>query len=124
MSDQITEISNLVNDLKALKSKKGPSSPEAKQRVKYNALRHGFTGQVLIIRPEEQEHFESFLKGMMKDLAPVGTHENFLANSIAEEAWRLNQIRTRCINLIAVADLDGVSDNYTPYETDAITDAV
>ena len=126
-----TDISALVEDLhhqaadlKALKSKKGPSTPEAKQRIKYNAVRHGFTGQVLIIRPEEQEHFESFLKGMTKDLAPVGTHETFVSNSIAEEAWRLNQIRVRCINLTAVADYDGAGENYNPHETDAITDAV
>ena len=105
-------------------AKKGPSTPEAKQRVKYNALRHGFTGQVLIIRPEEREHFQSFVTGMMKDLAPAGTHETFLANSIAEEAWRLNQIRTHCINLIAVADLECVVDKHGPFDIDATKDAV
>ena len=99
-----------------LKGKKGPSSPEAKQRVKYNALRHGFTGQVLIMTPEEREHFDAFLKGMMTDLAPAGTHETFLANSIAEEAWRLNQIRARCVNLSAVGDFDGAGDKYRPME--------
>jgi hypothetical protein len=114
-----------------LKSKKGPATPEAKQRVKYNALRHGFTGQVLIMTPEEREKFDAFLHGMMSDLAPVGTHETFLANSIAEEAWRLNQIRARCANLSAVGDLDGAGDLYRPMEnqnpgpeTDAIENAV
>ena len=104
--------------------KKGPSTPEAKQRVKYNALRHGFTGQVLIITPEEREHFDSFVTGMMKDLSPIGTHETFLANSIAEEAWRLNQIRTHCINLIAVADLECPVDTHGPFDIDATKDAV
>ena len=107
-----------------LPAKKGPSTPEAKQRVKYNALRHGFTGQVLIIRPEEREHFDSFLTGMMADLAPIGTHETFLANSIAEEAWRLNQIRVHCINLIAVADIESTEEKYVVAENDAIIDAI
>jgi hypothetical protein len=49
---------------------------------------------------------------MMADLAPVGTHETFLANSMAEEAWRLNQIRARCANLSAVGDFDGAGDKY------------
>jgi hypothetical protein len=119
------EISALVADLQlqaialkavALKGKKGPASPEAKERVKYNALRHGFTGQVLIMTPEEREKFDPFVKGMMTDLAPVGTHETFLANSIAEEAWRLNQIRARCTNLSAVGDFDGAGDKYRPME--------
>jgi hypothetical protein len=124
MNNPNTETSALVADLQrhactlrgTLKNKKGPASPEAKQRVKYNALRHGFTGQVLIMTPEEREHFDAFVQGMMTDLAPVGTHETFLANSMAEEAWRLNQIRARCANLSAVGDFDGAGDNYRPME--------
>ena len=122
-SQPVVEMSALVADferqaiaLKALKAKKGPSSPEAKERVKYNALRHGFTGQVLIMTPEEREKFDAFVKGMMTDLAPVGTHETFLANSIAEEAWRLNQIRARCANLSAVGDFEGAGNRYRPME--------
>src|ERR1700733_15350844 len=118
-----TEISALVADLEhqttaliALKAKKGPSTQESKDRVKYNALRHGFTGQVLIMTPEEREKFDAFTKGMMTDFAPIGTHETFLANSIAEEAWRLNQIRARCVNLAAVGDIDGAGDKYRPMD--------
>ena len=124
MSVHVADLQHQANALQALKAKKGPASPEAKQRVKYNALRHGFTGQVLIVTPEEREHFDAFLQGMMTDLAPVGTHETFLANSIAEEAWRLNQIRARCINLTAVADFDGAGEKYRLAETDAIQDLV
>src|SRR5450432_267866 len=135
ISQPVLEFSALVDDLRrqasALKGKKGPSSPEAKDRVKYNALRHGFTGQVLIMTPEEREKFDAFVKGMMTDLAPVGTHETFLANSMAEEAWRLNQIRARCANISAVGDFDGAGDKYRPMEgqnpgveTDALETAV
>jgi hypothetical protein len=135
VSQPVLEMSALVADLQhrasALKGKKGPASPEAKQRVKYNALRHGFTGQVLIMTPEEREKFDAFVNGMMTDLAPAGTHETFLANSMAEEAWRLNQIRARCANLSAVGDFDGAGDKYRPMEsenpeveTDGIENAV
>jgi hypothetical protein len=125
-AEPILQISSQVADLErqaiALKGKKGPSSPEAKARVKYNALRHGFTGQVLIMTPEEREKFDPFVKGMMADLAPVGTHETFLANSIAEEAWHLNQVRARCSNLSAVGDFDGAGDKYR--EAEGIESAV
>jgi hypothetical protein len=124
ISQTVLEISALVADL--VKSKKGPSTPEGKQRVKYNALRHGFTGQVLIMTPEEREKFDVFVKGMMTDLAPIGAHETFLANSIAEEAWRLNQIRARCANLSAAGDIDGAGDKYRPAfpDTEGIVTAV
>src|SRR3984957_6506647 len=107
-------------------ARKGPATPAAKERVRDNALRHGFTGQVLIMIPEEREKFDAFVKGLMTDLAPVGTHETFLANSMAEEAWRLNQIRARCANLSAVGDLDGAGDKYRPNEgiEDAVIDSV
>src|SRR3984957_3161835 len=110
-------------------ARKGPATPAAKERVRDNALRHGFTGQVLIMTPEEREKFDVFTIGMMTDLAPVGTHETFLANSIAEEAWRLNQIRARCVNLAAVGDFDGAGDRYRPIDAGigiehAVTDSV
>jgi hypothetical protein len=139
ISQPVLEMSALVADLQreagalkaiTLKVKKGPASPQAKERVKYNALRHGFTGQVLIMTPEERQKFDPFVKGMMTDLAPVGTHETFLANSMAEEAWRLNQIRARCTNLSAVGDFDGAGDKYRPMESQnprietAVIDAV
>jgi hypothetical protein len=112
MSATIADLQHQAADLQALKAKKGPSTPEAKDRVKYNALRHGFTGQVLIMTPEEHEQFAAFVQGMMTDLAPIGTHETFLANSMAEEAWRLNQIRARCTNLSALGDFDGAGNKY------------
>ena len=116
MSALVDDLQRQADDLNAGKRKKGPASPEAKERVRYNALRHGFTGQVLFMTPEEREKFDAFVKGMMTDLAPVGTHETFLANSVAEEAWRLNQIRARCANLTAVGDFDGAGDKYRPME--------
>ncbi len=72
MSAHVTDLQHRATALQisALKSKKGPSTPEAKERVKYNALRHGFTGQVLIVTPEERKHVDAFVKGMMTDLAP------------------------------------------------------
>src|SRR5580692_8493325 len=94
MSALIADLEHQTATLIALKAKKGPSTLEAKER----------------------EKFDAFLQGMMTDLAPIGTHETFLANSIAEEAWRLNQIRARCANLAAVGDFDGAGDNYRPME--------
>ena len=126
MSDIVADLQRQASELKArkdLKAKKGPSTPEAKDRVKYNALRHGFTGQVLIMTPEEHEQFAAFVKGMMTDLAPVGTHETFLANSMAEEAWRLNQIRARCTNLSALGDFDGAGNKYNTMEGQDPTEA-
>jgi len=69
----------------------------------------------------------------MTDLAPRRHPRNFLANSIAEEAWRLNQIRARCATsrVPPSAISIGVGDKYQSHgkpksgiETDGIEAAV
>jgi hypothetical protein len=74
--------------------------------------------------PEEHQKFDAFVKGIMTDLSPVGTLETFLANSMAEEAWRLNQIRARCTNLSAIGDLDGAGAKYRTMEGQDSIEAV
>jgi hypothetical protein len=70
----------------------GPLTDAGKQRAALNATRHGFTGQSVVLTAEEAERYTVFMKGMLKDLAPVGTHETQLAHSIIDARWRLNQI--------------------------------
>ena len=105
-AEAISILKLAANRLNAQKST-GPTSDEGKERTKYNARRHGFTGQVLLMTVEETPLFNAFVAGMMKEFAPVGTHETFLANSIAEDSWRLNQMRARCNNIEAVCTFEG-----------------
>jgi hypothetical protein len=127
LTQVLAELQSSADLLKA--HKKGPSKPEAIERVKYNARRHGFTGQVLLLTPEEQPLYDAFVAGMMVDFAPVGTNETFLANSIAEEAWRLQQIRAYCSNLTAVGAYEGAGSGLKAKEgcnhqiEDAVADA-
>ena len=101
----------------ALKAKKkGPSTPEAIDRVKYNARRHGLTGQVLLLTLEERPLYDAFVNGTMEDLAPKGTQETFLAVSIAEESWRLHQMRAYCSNITAAGTFEGAGKRFQASE--------
>ena len=114
-SEAISILRLAANRLNAKKST-GPKTKETKDRVRHNACRHGFTGQVLIMTVEEREAFDVFVAGVLSDFAPVGTYETFLANSIAEDSWRLNQIRARCSNLAAVGAFEGAGNNFDSLE--------
>jgi hypothetical protein len=48
----------------------------------------------------------------MDGFAPVGKHETLLANSIAEESWRLTQIRPYCSNLTAAGTFEGAGKKF------------
>ena len=127
LTQVLAELHNMDGALKA--HKKGPSTPEAIDNVKYNARRHGFTGQILLLTLEERPLYDAFVDGMTADYAPVGTNEKFLANSIAEEAWRLQQMRAYCSNLTAVGTYEKAGKDFTAREgfdheiADAVVDA-
>ena len=111
----LSELQLTANRVNAQKNT-GPASQETKNRVKYNARRHGLTGQVLLLTLEEQPLYDSFINGTMDDLAPKGTQETFLAVSIAEESWRLHQMRSYCSNLTAAGTFEGAGKRFQASE--------
>jgi hypothetical protein len=70
----------------------GPTTEAGKQRSALNATRHGFTGQAVALTAEEAEPYRLFTEGFLADLAPKGTHETQLVQSIVDARWRMNQI--------------------------------
>jgi hypothetical protein len=108
-SKLVDELCGLANELKQIKqsAKRGPQTQAAKDKVRMNAFKHGFTGQTLIMGEDEAPEYAAFRDEMLQDLAPVGAQEKFLANSITDEAWRLGQIRAHCQNLTAIGAFEG-----------------
>ena len=70
-----------------------PRTPEGKRRCRLNAYRHGLTGQLCVFTPEEQQAYEKHCKVVHEGLAPVGDYERDLAQSIADDGWRLKRAR-------------------------------
>ena len=68
-----------------------------------NAYRHGLTGQVLIMTPEDQAAYHQHCQNIKKALAPEGAFETGLAQSIADDRWRLFRAASLDINTCAVS---------------------
>ena len=68
-----------------------PIDDRGAQRSRLNAYKHGLTGQIHILTPEEQTIFDAHCKGICESLAPVGALEIDLAQAIAEGRWRLKR---------------------------------
>jgi hypothetical protein len=85
--DQIA--ANIANAQKST----GPTTEKGKHRTRLNAFRHGLTGQICVVTPEEQAAFDKHCNAIREALKPVGALETDIAQSIAEDRWRLNRAR-------------------------------
>jgi len=70
----------------------GPRSPEGKQRVASNALKHGLTGKQMVLPNEKPDDFDAFRSALWNDLDPRGVLEEVLADKIVADAWRLRRV--------------------------------
>src|SRR5580658_7334361 len=86
------------------KKSTGPKSEESKKIVSQNALRHGLTGQVTLMPDEDREAHDKFCAAIVESLAPEGALEIQLAQSIAEDNWRMNRGRAIETNLFAIGN--------------------
>jgi hypothetical protein len=85
------EIPNEISRINAEKST-GPKTPEGKQRSAMNAFKHGFTGQSLMLQPNEIEAYNRLTASMLSDLKPRTEPERQLAQKIIDGHFRLNRL--------------------------------
>ena len=70
----------------------GPRTENGKARVASNALKHGLTGKQVVLPGEDPAEFDAFRSDLIADLAPQGALEEFLAEKIVADAWRLRRV--------------------------------
>ena len=101
----------------------GPTSEAGKAAVRFNATRHGLTGQVACMAWEDRDAFNQFCASIVADLKPEGAIETQLAQSIAEDHWRLNRARAIEENLFALGFAGSTLDAGDPQATAALSQA-
>jgi hypothetical protein len=72
----------------------GPKTEKGKKVCSLNAYRHGLTGQLNVLTPDEQQAYDKHSKIVLEGLAPAGNFERDIAQSIADDRWRLKRART------------------------------
>jgi hypothetical protein len=70
----------------------GPRTDAGKQKSSLNALRHGLTGQIVVIPGEDLAAYQQHLKSFTDDLQPVGAIESNLVQALADCSWRMNRV--------------------------------
>jgi len=86
-----TEAQVVANRSNARKST-GPRTAEGKATVAQNAVKHGLSSRVDVIRGEDQAEFDLHREAMLGELAPVGAMEVMLAERVVGLSWRLKRV--------------------------------
>src|SRR5208337_2773263 len=84
----------------------GPRTETGKQRSSLNALRHGLTGQTVVLPSEDLAAYQAFTKRFFDDLQPRGMVEEQLVQTLADASWRLNRARAIETNLLTLGQVE------------------
>ncbi len=81
----------------------GPKTPAGKKKSSLNALRHGLTGQIVVMPAEDLEAYQSHLQSFADECDPQGAIEANLVQALADASWRLNRAAALEANLLTLA---------------------
>jgi hypothetical protein len=69
----------------------GPRTETGKAKSRYNATKHGLTGQQIVLDGEDPDAFEEMKADLFQTFDPVGPAEERLVASLAQNLWRLHR---------------------------------
>ncbi|MGA3189812.1 MAG: hypothetical protein ABSF22_22120, partial [Bryobacteraceae bacterium] len=81
----------------------GPKTEAGKKHSSLNALRHGLTGQVVVMPAEDLQAYQLHLKSFADEYHPQGATESHLVQALADTSWRLNRVAALESNLLSLA---------------------
>ena len=77
----------------------GATTPSGKKKVRMNAIKHGFSGHLVIVPAHEQKAYLERIEAFREEFNPKGASEETLARSLADLSWSTDQVRAQLHNL-------------------------
>ena len=87
------------------KKSTGPKTQAGKDRVRFNATRHGLTGQVVVLPTDDLVAYQKHSQEMLASLAPQGALETQLAQTISDTLWQMNRSHAYHDQILAMGAL-------------------
>ena len=85
----------------------GPRTEAGKQRTRLNALRHGLTGQTVVLPTEDHAAYQRHCQSFFDEYRPIGATESQLVQSLSDASWQLNRAAAVETNLFSL----GITEN-------------
>jgi hypothetical protein len=80
----------------------GPKTEEGKKKSSLNALRHGLTGQIVVMPTEDLAAYQTHIKSFTDHYSPKTAPESNLVQFLADTAWRLHRVAALETNLLTL----------------------
>jgi hypothetical protein len=80
----------------------GPRTQAGKQRSALNALRHGLTGQIIVLPSDDLKAYRRHVDSFTNEYQPKGPTETHLVQSLADTVWRINRVSALENNLLTL----------------------
>ena len=80
----------------------GPRTEAGKQRTRLNALRHGLTGQTVVLPTEDHSAYQRHSQSFLDEYRPQGATETQLVQSMIDSSWRINRAAAVETNLFSL----------------------
>ena len=90
----------------------GPKTKAGKKKCSLNALRHGLTGQLVVMPTEDLAAYQQHVQALVDEYRPQGATETLLVQALADASWRLNRaasMEANFLTLFAVPQPDPIS---------------
>jgi hypothetical protein len=105
----VTKAQIIANRRNAKKST-GPRTPQGKDIVSQNAVKHGLTANRTVIKTESQADFDLHRSRIIEELAPSSPMASMLTERIVDLSWRLKRtknIQNQTIDALTTSETSG-----------------
>ena len=72
----------------------GPRTAEGKDKVRFNAVTHGFTAATVVLPHEDEEAYQQRLEDWTSELKPPGKLGQYLVGRVVKISWQLDRADT------------------------------
>src|SRR4030095_14390166 len=84
--------SQIAANRKNAQKSTGPKTPEGRDAVRLNGLKHGLTSEILVLPGESVADFEHLLDSLQAEHQPTTPTEVILVRQMAMASWRLQRL--------------------------------
>lgn len=123
---KVTSRKSLTANRRNAAKSTGPTTPEGKDRVSQNAIRHGFYSDRAVLTggivPEDQEEFDTLLEQFYADFQPANAFECACVERMTSACWRIRrayQYETTYLTNVGLRNLTISSSHYLPGKNDS-----
>jgi hypothetical protein len=96
--------------LEASTSDHGEETASGRKRSSMNALRHGLTARVVVLPSEDLAAYQAFSKEIVDSLDPQTPVERQFAQTVADNQWRINRIRSIEDGMLGMGHFEAAGD--------------